>query len=249
MGLPDPLSIERAGLKAWPGIEVEWDGAWVRRASNGLTQRANSTQCFDPGDDDNATQRLAAARRWFEARKLRPTFRVNPLSGPALKDALDAEGWIAIDHSKVMAMELGPTEADPRGEVLAVDEPAFLEAQRRLKPYDEAMLQKFRAILDVFEVPARGIVLRAADGRAVSSALMAVADGIVITGNVVTDPGERRKGHAAAMMRTGLAWAIEAGASAAALNVAADNRPALALYERLGYRPQYDYVYRVPGAA
>ncbi len=277
MGLPDPLSIERAGLKAWPGIEVEWDGAWVRRASNGLTQRANSTQCFDPGDDENATQRLAAARRWFEARNLKPTFRVTPLTGPALKDALDGEGWIAIDHSRVMAMELGPTEPDPRGEVLAVDDPAFLEAQRRLKPYDEATLQKFRAILDVFEVPARGLdeqrvgrlcrermhhrvdedepcavderVLRAADGRAVSSALMAVADGIVITGNVVTDPGERRKGRAAAMMRTGLAWAIEAGANAAALNVAADNRPALALYERLGYRPQYDYVYRVPGAA
>ena len=247
--LPDPLSIERAGLKAWPGIEVEWDGAWVRRASNGLTQRANSTQCFDPGDDDNAAQRVGAARRWFEARNLQPVFRVNLLTGPALKGALDSAGWIEIDHSRVMAMELGPVEPDPRGDVLAVDDPAFLEAQRRLKPYDEASLQKFRAILDVFKVPARGIVQRDAEGRAVSSALMAVADGIVITGNVVTDAGERRKGYAASMLRTGLAWALEAGARAAALNVAADNRPALALYERLGYRPHYDYVYRVPGAA
>lgn len=247
--LPDPLTIERAGLKAWPGIEVEWDGAWIRRASNGLTQRANSTQCFDPGDDENATQRVGAARRWFEDRGLQPIFRVNLLTGPSLAAALDREGWIAVDHSRVMAMELGPMEPDPRCAVRAVDDLAFLDAQRRLKNYDEATLGKFRAILDVLEVPARGIVMHAADGSAVSSALMAVADGIVITGNVATDPGERRKGYAAAMMRSGLAWAREAGATTAALNVAADNRPALTLYERLGYRPQYDYVYRVPGAA
>ena len=69
-------------------------------------------------------------------------------------------------------------------------------------------------------MPACGIVLRNAEGDPVATALMAIADGIVITGNVITDPTQRRKGHGAAMMRSGLAWAHGAGATVAALNVA-----------------------------
>jgi GNAT superfamily N-acetyltransferase len=78
---------------------------------------------------------------------------------------------------------------------------------------------------------------------------MAVADGIVITGNVVTDKTQRRKGYAAAMMRTGLAWAHGVGARVAALNVAADNTGGQALYRSLGYAHRYDYRYRVPKPA
>ena len=66
--------------------------------------------------------------------------------------------------------------------------------------------------------------------------------------DVVTEPGERRRGHAVALLDTGLAWARSEGARFAALNVEADNAAALALYDRLGYRRQYDYVYRVAPA-
>lgn len=249
MTLPTPLAIETAGLKCWPGIKVEWDRSWVRRAAGGHTHRANSTQCFDPTDDDDVAERVTAAQRWYEARGIRPTFRVNLLSGPKLLAELDRQGWIEVDHSTLMATPLGPMEPDPKGEVLAADDPVFLAAQVALKHWDEVTLAKFKAIVAVYEVPACGIVLRADDGRVVSSALMAVADGIVITGNVVTDATERKKGYAGRMMRTGLAWGHGQGARTAALNVASDNPPAQALYGSLGYVRQYDYVYRTPGAA
>jgi GNAT superfamily N-acetyltransferase len=244
--LPTPLEIERAGLKAWPGIEVEWDGAWVRRASNGYTKRANSAQCFDPADDLEAPHRIAETRRWFEARGLRAVFRTNMLTGPNLTAALDNANWETIDRSKLMAMELPAFAADPRGEVRGVHDTAFLAVQQQLKGASDYEMAKFRAVLDVLEAPAVGIVLRGDDGRAVSSALMVIADGIVITGNVVTDSSERRKGYGIAMMRTGLAWAAKEGARFAALNVMADNVAGLALYRSLGYEPQYDYAYRVP---
>lgn len=249
MGLPSAREIELAGLRAWPGIEVEWDGAWVRRASNGYTKRANSVQCLDPADDGDASGRLAAACAWFERRGLPPVFRQHRLAGPAVAQALDDEGWRSVDESRVVAMELQAMEADPRGAVHPVDDPAFLDAQRRLKHLDDAAMARLEAILGVLRVPAAGIVLRDASGNPVSSALMAVADGIVITGSVVTGAAERRRGYAAAMMRTGLAWAKSEGAAFAALNVEAGNAPALALYHGLGYRPQYDYVYRVRSAA
>jgi GNAT superfamily N-acetyltransferase len=244
--LPTPLEIERAGLKAWPGIEVEWEGSWVRRASRGYTQRANSAQCFDPQDDDNVEPRIEQMRHWFEARGLPPIFRINLLTGPNLRAALDDQRWTEISHSHLFAMQLEAHESDRHGEVRGVHDEEFLAVQRELKHLDDDAMERLIALLGMLEVPAVGLIQRNPDGQPVASALMAIGDAIVITGNVVTDTSQRGKGYATAMMRTGLAWAHHAGARFAALNVEAENTPALALYGKLGYRHQYDYVYRYP---
>ena len=248
MALPDTLAIERAGLKAWPGIEVEWDGAWVRRAAGGYTKRANSLQCFDPDDGDHAADRLAAGIEWFQARGIPPVVRTTPLASPSLNAALDAAGWQTIDHSYLYAMPLGEHEPDADARITDLLDPGFLAAQQQLQGYPDAQVARMRAVLAVMAVPAAGIVVER-DGVPVASGLMAIADGIVITGNVIADKTRRRQGLGAAMMRTGLAWAKAEGASVAALNVQADNEAGKALYAGLGYRHQYDYTYRVPAVA
>jgi GNAT superfamily N-acetyltransferase len=249
MALPGPDVFERAGLKAWPGIEVEWDGNWIRRAANGYTQRANSVQCFDVADDDNAAARIEAAAAWFVARGIRPTFRVTPQAGSRVLAALDEAGWRRVDDSHLFAMELGSMDPDPRGQLYELVDPSFLGVQKYLRGYSDEKVEKLKAVLEAVDGPGRGIVLYSPEGAPVASALMTIGDGIVITGNVITDPAQRRKGYGAAMMRTGLAWAKSAGATLAALNVAADNPAGQALYASLGYSRQYDYTYRTPGAA
>lgn len=244
MALPDPAALEAAGLRCWPGVESEWDGRWVRRAANGYTQRANSVQCLDPADDADAPARIAAAADWFRARNIRPTFRVTPLAGPSTIAALDEAGWAEIDHSHVFAMELGSIAADPRGHLHDLLDPAFLAAQQQLRSYDDSKLARLRAVLEQIDIPARGVVVRDSDGAAVASGIFDVADGIVYAGNIITDAARRRQGFGVALMRSGLAWAQSAGASVAALNVAADNPNGQALYRSLGYERRYDYHYR-----
>jgi GNAT superfamily N-acetyltransferase len=238
--------VERAGLRAWPGIEVDYDGLWIRRAANGYTQRANSVQCLDVTDEADAPARIAASAAWFSARGLKPIFRVTPLAGPAVIAALDAASWARVDDSHLFAMELGALEADPRGRLYDLLDPDFLAVQQFLRGYDDAKLEKLRALLAVIDVPARGIVIWSNTGAPVASALMAIAEGIVITGNVITASTQRRQGFGSALMRTGLAWARGAGADIAALNVAAENTAGKALYQSLGFRHQYDYTYRIP---
>jgi N-acetylglutamate synthase len=245
--LPDVETVERAGILAWPGIEEKWDGAWLRRAAGGYTKRANSTQCFDPDDFDDADVRVISACSWMVMRRIKPVFRITPLSAPELNATLDEAGWQTIDPSHLFAMELGDHGPDREAEILPVLDPKFLAAAQRLQGYDETAMTAMKALLGAFKVPAAGVVLHR-DGVAVASSIMAVADGIVITGNVVTDPERRRQGLAAAMMRSGLSWAKAQGARFAALNVQADNAAAQALYAGLGYTHQYDYHYRIPGA-
>lgn len=247
MTLPSVESFERAGLKAWPGITVEWDRSWVRRAAGGYTKRANSTQCFDPDDFEDADLRVISASSWMIRHGIKPVFRITPLSSPELNATLDEAEWQTIDPSHLFAMEIGEVEPDPQAQILSVDDPKFLDAARKLQGYDDANMVAMQNLLAAFSVPVAGIVLTR-DGEAVASSIMAVADGIVITGNVVTDPARRRQGLGSAMMRSGLAWARGEGARVAALNVQADNDAAKALYHSLGYIHQYDYSYRIPGA-
>lgn len=249
MALPGTLAFERAGLRAWPGLEVDWDGQWVRRASGGYTKRSNSVQCLDPADDADSAARIAASRAWFAARGLPAVVRITPLASPALVAELDAQGWADIETSCLFAMALNLHEPDPRADIHAVLDPAFLDAQQYLQAYSDDTRDRMAALLAVIEVPAAGMVLRGPDGSPVASGLMAVADGIAVTGNVVTHPHHRRQGYAGAMMRTGLAWAHGLGAHTAALNVVGDNHAAQALYRGMGYTHQYDYSYRIPGAA
>jgi ribosomal protein S18 acetylase RimI-like enzyme len=248
MIFPDILTFERAGLAAWPGIEVEWDGAWVRRSANGYTKRANSLQCFDPADGADAAERLAAGSAWFRDRGLRPVVRTTPLSSPALEAALDDEGWPTIDASHQFAMPLGDHEPDREGRLYGLLDPEFLAVQQALQGYTDVSMKGLRALLCVMAVPAVGIVVHR-DGQPAAAGLMAIGDGIVVTGNVITDKARRRQGLGAAMMRTGLAWAKAEGATVAALNVQADNAAGKALYRSLGYTHQYDYAYRIPGDA
>lgn len=245
MALPDCAAFERAGLRAWPGIEVEWDGQWVRRAANGYTKRANSLQCFDPADNDDAAERLAAGRAWFVERALMPVIRTTPLQSSALSACLDAQNWLDIDASHLYAMPLHAQEGDAEGRITDPLDPAFLAAQQRLQQYSDDTADRFLRLLGAMAVPAAGVLIFR-DGAIVASGLMAIADGIVIAGNVVTDGTRRRQGLGAAMMRTGLDWAHAHGARIAALNVQADNAAAKALYARLGYARQYDYSYRIP---
>jgi GNAT superfamily N-acetyltransferase len=243
--LPSVSEIEEAGLGAWPGIHTARDGQWVMRAANGYTNRANSVQSLDPNDDGDVAARLERIGQWYDERGLPVICRVTPLAGPALLDKLDKE-WIAYGHSHVMAMDLEARSfvTDENAALVAVNSPEWLGAQHRLQGYDGATVQRLRQIVERFETPATGITLRDADATPLAAAYMVVVDGLVFPGNVVTDAAQRGKGYGRRLMQSGFAWAREAGARRAVVQVAADNPPAIALYTGLGYAHQYDYHYR-----
>ena len=60
-------------------------------------------------------------------------------------------------------------------------------------------------------------------------------------------PTHRRRGLGLALMAALAEWGAEQGATTAYLQVLADNPPALALYERLGFRTHHRYRYLTPG--
>ena len=82
------------------------------------------------------------------------------------------------------------------------------------------------------------------DGQVVSIAYGVILDGCLVLEAVATDPECRGRGHARKMLRSLMARARDEGAREAALQVVAENAPALALYAKLGFTEDlYGYAY------
>jgi N-acetylglutamate synthase len=166
-----------------------------------------------------------------------------------LSRALDERGYgPPEDQSCVLAMDFSETPPQPvAGAVLEEGFPggAWLETLARLHHQSETAQRTHRRILRNLAVPAVFASV-SLDGTSRALAYGAVHDGLVCVNSVVTDPAFRRQGLGRQAVSAVLAWAQErCGATGACLAVVADNAPARALYQRLGFtREVYRYHYR-----
>ena len=239
-------AIEKATFLAWPALEEITDGSWVARFARGYTKRANSIHAFDPVDTDNAGSRIDAMAALYGARYLRPTFRVTPLTGAAVVQALDDKGWDVYEPSLVLAMDLTrrmrPVAATTR--LFEANDPEWRSLQGRMAGYDAETMDNLATILGKLSVPARGIVVYDDTAYPAGAALAVNANGIAIFLNVVVDPDRRGLGFGRAVMHAALNWTSQAGATKAAIQVLADNAQAVPLYRSLGFTDAYGYHYR-----
>ncbi len=264
--LPQPLSpasptelirrVEEASLNAWPAThQLIFDG-WLIRMSNGFTKRANCVvPLYDNSDSAAAAGRvdeLLAKVRYCEnlyaREQLRTTFRLKSQPASSLLDSqLEQRGYRFLDKTRVLTLRLNAEflqTADsqnpqfrlvPAGEWLEIY--AGLSAMPKLAGDLHATL--IRAIrpdcaFGVIEV----------EQTPVACALAVLEHDLVGLFDVITHPEQRRSGHARALMAALLHWGAQQGASRAYLQVVADNQPALALYEKMGFEDLYNYWYR-----
>jgi len=191
---------------------------------------------------DEAVERAAA---WYHARGLEPRFHVHPAVEPASLDArLAALGWVREMGAVVQVAPVGRAPA-PAGRLEAAGAPG-----RR-------WIERFAAWRELASVPLEGhvaILRRVPAPRAFAwvgeddhpRALgLAVVDGPWVgLFDLVTDPSERRRGWGRRLVEHLLAWGRARGAEHAWLQVEERNAPALRLYDALGFRTEYSYVYR-----
>lgn len=241
------LRLEEAGLNAWPALRVALVDGWVLRFANGFTKRANSCNPLygPPGDLD---RRIADVERRYAAAGQRSIFRLTAHSPDGLDAALDARGYRRIDETVVQtaplaALDLSADEGFEAGTVaadwVAVAGPLQHDAPET-RPTAVAMMEKIAAR------PCFGLIRRGA--TPVACGLAVVEGDLVGLFEIEVDRGRRRAGLGRAMTDSLLAWGRAQGATTAYLQVNATNAPAIALYDRLGFRESHRYWYRV-GAA
>jgi GNAT superfamily N-acetyltransferase len=230
--------LEEIASRAWPPTESAPLGGWTLRAAGGFTRRANSALVTgDPGVP--LDEALASVARWYGERGLTPWLQV-PDSSPYGAE-IDARGWVREADTLIRTAPLAPltslTPSAPAAgpELSRTPDAGWLSSYHRTGDLAEAALKVVSGGPSVWFATMPGAIGRAVvDGR------------WALFGAVEVEPAHRRRGLATAVMGALARQACAEGATAAYLQVEADNAGARALYDRMGFTDHHGYHYRRP---
>lgn len=242
--------LERSMLTSWPALSTAFDGDWVIRLADGYSNRANSVTCLGSGDSD-LRARIDRVEGIYKSADLLPVFRLSPLAPTALSDALDRRGWKHFGHSIVMTADLATqddTDCETTADlnITAELDPAWLNGRRQIDGMGRSNLRALESLLKIM-IPLAGYGWMVTSNRIDALALAVVDAELVGLFEVMTAPERRRQGLARALTAGLLRWGKKQSATTGWLAVAAENAPAVRLYQSLGFREVYRYHYRSPG--
>ncbi|MFJ8859905.1 GNAT family N-acetyltransferase [Streptomyces sp. NPDC102451] len=233
-----------ATARAWQPVESELLGDWRLRASGGFTRRANSVLPLgDPGLP--LDEALGHVTRWYGERGL-PACIQTATGAEGTQERLCADleerGWRREVTAEVRIAALAPVG----------DLDADVSAVRTAREPDDAWLSRYQR----FETLGPHVLKVLGSGPSVWFASVpgddpagapAAIGRCVVDGRwagfmaVEVGPEYRRRGLATAVMTALARTALDEGASAAWLQVEADNEGARALYDGMGFATHHSY--------
>lgn len=247
-GLALVRRLEAVGFRAWPATSVHYDGSWAVRLTAGHpAKRLNSVNPLDPSDFGDIDQRIARAAKRFGAYGRPLIFRLSPLAPSKLNAYFDAHGWRRFDETNVMIASLDAIDLEGGIDQIPLqDIGRYVDASIAIRDEDPSIKPGLTEVVESIRPPSGMFVLEDEDGP-VASALCVHDNDLAGLFDVAVRPDQQGKGYARSIVRAALRWAAAQGAQRAWLQVTASNKPALALYSKLGFETAYSYVYRQKG--
>jgi len=238
----DPAALEPIAARAWPAAEEGRIGGWRLHATDGYSRRINA--CWPLADPGMAlAEAVTRAEAWYAARGRPAIFKLMDGDDEPADLATHLAGLGYRPHTRTLVMT-GPASGEAESAVCvhaAVDDTfeAVFAAAGAGDPGDtRERLETLR------RVPApRAFALAAAAGAPAAIGACAVEGEWAGVFAMRTAPLHRRAGHARRVLSALMAAARQTGARRAWLQVEADNAPALALYNGLGFEAAYGYRY------
>ncbi|MGX1567440.1 GNAT family N-acetyltransferase [Streptomyces sp. NPDC055506] len=240
--------LARAAARAWRPVESERLGDWELRAASGFTRRANSVLPLgEPGMP--LDEALSAVRRWYGDRGL-PAYVQTATGAEGTQELLCAElearSWVREVTAELWIGPLAPVadRADPAGVLLSREADEAWLARYQRKGVSEVALRVLGSGPSVWFATVPGAV----EGAAPAAVGRCVVDGRWAGfAAVEVDPELRRQGLGTVVMAALARRALDEGASAAWLQVEAENTGARELYTGMGFAAHHAYHhYRAP---
>lgn len=242
--------LAHVSSRAWRPVESERLGAWELRAAAGFTRRANSVLPLgEPGLP--LDEALTVVRRWYGDRGL-PAYVQTATGAEGTQELLCAEleerGWTREVTAELWVGGLAPVadRADASGVVLSRSADEAWLARYQRKGVSEVALKVLGSGPSVWfaTVPGEGTdAAPAAIGRCVVDGRWAGFAAVEV------DPALRRRGLGSVVMAALASRALEEGASAAWLQVEAENVGARALYSGMGFSAHHAYHHYREGSS
>ncbi|CAB3641138.1 GNAT family N-acetyltransferase [Achromobacter marplatensis] len=239
--------LEEAALNATAvGAQVLYDG-WLVRFAHSEAKRVRSVNVLGLSTRP-LDERLAYCSSLYARHGLPMVLRITSIGPDFSLDAeLEARGYTFTGETRVMSMSLAPRPSVRGGlHFRKVDTGRFAQAVGAMRGSAPGHIGEHEARLQGLAVDKLPVLALDAAGQCVAAGLAVRDDDLVGLFDIVTDPGQRRKGYADALVDYLLTEGAAGGATTAYLQVEPENTAARALYGRYGFKDCYAYWYRLP---
>ena len=237
------LKIEQAALNAWPAPrQMIYDG-WLLRFAGGSSKRVNSVNPLYPSSLP-VEEKIPVCADIYAREEQMCLFRVSEMfANEDLKRRLQDAGYTGFDPTSVLgrSLEMG---GSPHPDVTILEMPMddWFRMRDHFINVSDVDRQVHQAIISGI-VPEKVLMGLFVGSRPVACGMGVVEGDLMGFFSIYTASKWRRKGYAEMIMAALTDWGVEHGAVYGYLQVEEYNKPALALYKKLGYQRCYSYVY------
>ena len=244
-------AIEIASRNAWPALHEEELPFGVLRFAHGVSRRTNSLSLFVGARPDWA--QLSSVTETFFERFEQPAI-IRVLSIPCANETaeldryLEISGYQLVTPTRVMLCNVVPGALEEPSTqcnlVTSVKLDAWLSAWHELSgksSHERAIHQ-----LMLQRLPRNHLLLVQYDGNGqpVSTGMAVCEDQLMGVFGIATTLSQRNKGFARNLIQQLMNWGANQEAITAYLQVEEANTAAASVYESLGFRDAYRYLYR-----
>ena len=241
------VRLEEAALNATAvRSQLLYDG-WLVRFAPSPAKRVRSVNVLGLSTRP-LDERLAYCSSLYARHGLPMVLRITSIGPDFSLDAeLEARGYTYTGETRVMSMSLA-SRLSVRGGLSfrIVDTDRFAQAVGAMRGSTAEHIEEHQARLQGLAVDKQPVLAFDAAEQCVAAGLAVRDDELLGLFDIVTDPGQRRKGYADALMDHLLSHGANGGATTAYLQVEPENTAARALYGRYGFKDCYAYWYRLP---
>ena len=244
--------LERLAFDAWPAEVVETLSGWRLRFNHGVTHRASSVWPAEATGPLALGARIEAAEAFYRARDASALFQISGAAAPASLDAaLEARGYErrlptrmeTADAAHVAGLPAPGREAGVQVEVSETLGAEWFELSGRRGRFTDPEVEIYRGLLGrARERPC--FALARLHGEPAAVGLGVAQAGWLGLFAMRTQPHQRQRGLARAVLVALARHARARGEARLYLQVEEDNTPARALYTRAGFTLHHPYHYR-----
>ncbi|MBN2228600.1 MAG: GNAT family N-acetyltransferase [Candidatus Thorarchaeota archaeon] len=231
----------------WPAKEVHMYRRWILFWDNGITWRANSVLPYGGLDGITLDEAIEYVIEFYQTRRTPPAFKLTDACRPeGLDAALTQKGFTKHMITLFQTAQIGEISCSiPRIEVdiFQVTEQSLTDLFYKTG-FEKKMIDVRRGIIERIEGH-KCIARVKIHGNIAGLGLGVVQDEWLGLFSIRTLPEYRGKGVAWSVTCALAIWAEDLGAKNAFLQVEAENKPAIALYESMGFETLYEYWYRI----
>lgn len=235
--------IEEMSMNAHPSLNTFYYDGWCLRFAGGYTNRANSISMLSPSTLPVA-DKIRYCEEIYASQKLPTVFKVTPLSID-LDNALAEAGYSIVTKTDIMVMDIPKVISEEFSSVVTngINE-NWQSNFFLLNGLSDASIPLAKKI--------QSNIINQTLCATLSCNYEIVACGLCVIENdyaglfgIMVSAQHRRKGYGEDICASLINSAAKYGAKKAYLQVIADNKNAVKLYQKLGFMKEYQYWYRV----